>query len=135
MKIQRILIIAFVFILAFGSISAYAMTTNFTLIAGGASSVSTSETKHVNKGKLYYHPNRLNPNNSSQWPSGVQINFRGRTNSNDYATYLSTVTGAGDYNCTYFSNSGYIGNKYKIASNLPSNGKCQKAYLSVYWVA
>ena len=94
-----------------------------------------SETKHVNKGKLYYHPNRLNPNNSSQWPSGVQINFRGRTNSNDYATYLSTVTGAGDYNCTYFSNSGYIGNKYKIASNLPSNGKCQKAYLSVYWVA
>jgi len=136
-RIKRVLALCAVFFLAFGSITAYAtdVTTSFTLKGGAASSVSGAYTKYVsNNRRLYFHPQRKNIYTTSHWPSGVKINFRGRTNvDKNNATELRTVTGAGDYTATYYSNSGYVGNKYRIASNMPSNSTCSTAYITVYW--
>lgn len=137
MRIKRIFAVILILMLVFSGISAYATQCedDFTLYAGSASSVTSASTKIVSNNRcLYVYPEaQVYSQWSTQWPSGVNINFRGRTSTDNYATYLLTTSEAGDHNISYYSNSGYVGNSYKLASNLPSGQGCSVVYITAYW--
>lgn len=137
MRIKKWAAVILVLVLMFSGISVYATQCqdNFTLYAGSASSVTSARKKNVSNNRcLYVYPAAQTYSQwSTQWPSGVNINFRGRTSSDAYATYLLTTSTAGDHSISYYSNSGYVGNYYKLASNLPSGQGCSVVYITAYW--